>query len=226
MHDLPYVITIDGTGGVGKGTVASKLAEQLGWHILDSGVLYRVAAWAALHYQINPGDEQALSDMIAALNISMLNDTANCRIVVLCDDNDITTVIRTHECGTLASKISSKPLVRMALLQQQRDYRQFPGLVTDGRDMGTVVFPDATVKFFFTADIEERAIRRVNQLKEKGINVSLPEIREQLESRDARDSNRSIAPLKPAEDAILIDTTHSSIDEVLEKVMMEVQKRI
>lgn len=220
MKHIPPVITIDGPSGVGKGTIAKMLAKKLGWHYLDSGILYRVVAWAVQHYRIDISDDKALEAMIYRLQIKMeMAGTVDDDVSVHCNGYDITQAIRTQTCSEMASKISTIPIVRSALLQRQREMQQFPGLVTDGRDMGTVVFPNAIVKFYFVADIEERSKRRYNQLKEKGIDVSLPNICRQIQARDRRDEHRSIAPLRPAEDVMLIDTTNLSVKQVLDRVI-------
>lgn len=226
MSDKTPVITIDGPSGVGKGTICKMLASKLNWHMLDSGVLYRVTAWAALRDEIRLDDEPAIAKMIATLQIVMRFEQHADHLQIYCDGEEISNTIRHADYSSYASQIGAMPLVRKALLQRQRDMRQEPGLVTDGRDMGTVVFPDATVKFFFSADVDERAQRRYKQLKEKGIDVSLRDIQAKLKERDLRDSERQVAPLKPADDAVIIDTTSLSIEQVFERVMSEVQQQI
>jgi len=220
MTDIPPVITIDGPSGVGKGTAAQKLAKHLGWHYLDSGAIYRVFAWAVLRDQIDPEDMPALKELLKTINIVM--NVEQDQLQILCDGEDISQAIRNEEVGSMASRLSTLPLVRAELLQMQRDFQQFPGLVTDGRDMGTVVFPEARLKLFFTADQEERARRRYHQLQEKGENVNLHKILAQLAERDQRDTERTIAPLKPADDVVLIDTTSMSIDDVMQTLIDKV----
>lgn len=216
------VITIDGPSSSGKGTVAQLLAKKLGWHFLDSGALYRAVGWVVLNEKIDPADHAALKNLINHINIKMqLSDHGeNSRI--FCNNHDVSDEIRSEECGQMASITSAIPFVRAALLDRQRAMRQLPGLVTDGRDMGTVVFPDATVKFYITASLDERANRRFNQLKQKGRNVNLRDIHRELFVRDERDANRAIAQTKPADDAIVIDTTFLGIDEVLQAMIDKV----
>ena len=211
------VITIDGPSGAGKGTVSQLLAQQLGWYFLDSGALYRVLALAALKQGIDMQDVPALTQLAMNLDVAF-----NAQIIL--DDVDVTQEIRSETCSIAASKVAAIPEVRQALLQRQRDFRQFPGLVADGRDMGGWVFPEARCKFFLTASAEERAKRRWQQLQEQGINVSLHDILQDLRERDARDARRKVSPLKPAKDAIIIDTTDVSIDEVLQQILTVVEK--
>ncbi len=217
------VITIDGPSGCGKGTIAQQLAKFLNWHWLDSGALYRAVAWAVEHYQIPIDSDQQLSEKFAHICIEFQELGLGKPMNVYCDNQDITQIIRTERCAALASQISARPVVRQLLLQKQRDFLHPPGLVADGRDMGTVVFPDAYLKFYFVASIQERANRRYLQLKELGINANLSEIYEDLAVRDQRDSNRTISPLKPALKAVVIDTTTLSIEQVFTKVSEHVQ---
>jgi cytidylate kinase len=207
------VITIDGPSGSGKGTIGQLLAKKLGWHFLDSGALYRILALAALKQHIDLTDIKALEQLALNLDVQF----ANGKIILM--GQDVTKEIRSEECSIAASKIAAEPKVRAALLIRQRAFRQAPGLVADGRDMGTVVFKDAKLKIFLTASQEQRALRRFQQLQEQGINVSLAAVSADLGQRDKRDQERIISPLKPAKDAIIIDTTLLSIDEVLNKVM-------
>ncbi len=207
------VITIDGPSGSGKGTISQLLAKKLGWHFLDSGALYRILALAALKQHIDLLDAEVLEQLALNLDLQFTNG----KIILM--GQDVTDEIRSEPCSVAASKVAALPKVRKALLKRQRDFRQAPGLVADGRDMGTVVFPDAKLKIFLTASQEQRALRRYRQLQEQGINVSLSDVSDDLSQRDKRDQERTIAPLKPAKDAIIIDTTKLSIDEVLNKVM-------
>lgn len=218
------VIVIDGPSSSGKGTIALKIARTLGWYVLDSGIIYRAIAWALLYYNISLSDTDALSRLLSRVQISIENHL-NERIKVSCDGYDITRTIRSRECSIMASKASTLFLVRKTILQYQRNFRRWPGLVADGRDMGTVVFPDAPLKFFFNADSPKRIYRRYKQLQERGINVSLPDVQEELEERDHRDSSRSVSPAKPANDAVVIDTTDLSIDGVFALVMNCVKQR-
>jgi len=212
------VITIDGPSGSGKGTIAQKIAKKLGWHYLDSGAIYRAFAWKVLTTKTNPNDAEAIIALMQNVNIHMEPDDIGHEAVIFCDNQDITADIRSEACGQMASITSALPFVRQALLERQREMRQKPGLVTDGRDMGTVVFPDAPLKFFFLATVEERAQRRYQQLLKKGQHANLRDVQEELRQRDERDANRTVSPTKPAPDAILIDTTHLDVDGVVSAV--------
>lgn len=215
------VITIDGPSGSGKGTIASLLAKHLGWHYLDSGALYRAIAWAALQQKIHPDEQTKLEDLLKHIQIDIRESEGEYAIFV--NGEDITEDMRSEEVGNVSSKLSAIPMVRATLLQKQRDFQKKPGLVTDGRDMGTVVFPHADLKFYLIADLKERAKRRLKQLKLEENDASLREIEEFLAKRDQRDENRKISPAKPASDVILIDTTRLSIPEVLEAMKEHVE---
>ncbi len=217
----PPIITIDGPSGSGKGTIARKLADKLSWHYLESGAIYRVLAFASLEANIDFGNVEQLITIAKALPVEFDSKDES---RILWSNQDITDVIHTEQCGNLASKIAAIPEIRAALLARQRFFCAEPGLVTDGRDMGTVVFPDAQLKIFIVAERAERAKRRYRQLKEKGINVSLESILSELAERDYRDENRLVSPLKPAQDAVLLDTTFLNIDQTFDQVMMWVQK--
>jgi CMP/dCMP kinase len=225
MHEDVPVITIDGPSGSGKGTLSRKLAEKLGWNFLDSGVLYRVLALVALQQNIPINDIESIKKLATNLEVKIINFPNEPQQIIY-DNFDITDFIRQEGCGIYASQLAILPEVRNALLYSQRACCRLPGLVADGRDMGTVVFPDADVKFFFTATSEERAKRRCKQLQAKGINVSLAEVLHDLNERDMRDEKRALAPLKPADDAIIIDTTKLSIDEVLQNVFLRVELQL
>jgi cytidylate kinase len=212
------VLTIDGPSGTGKGTLCHQLAKHLGWHFLDSGALYRVLAYAAVKQAIAFADVQPLVSLAQALNVRFEVDVAEQSRVFL-DETEITQDIRTEQCGQNASKIAVIPEIREALLSRQRAFAIFPGLVTDGRDMGTIVFPDADLKIYLYASTEERANRRFLQLKESGNDASLAQVVEELVQRDARDMARSHSPLKPAKDAVLIDTTGQTIVQVFNIVL-------
>ncbi|HLB56471.1 MAG TPA: (d)CMP kinase [Coxiellaceae bacterium] len=224
MTNIP-VITIDGPSGSGKGTIAQLLAKKLHWHFLDSGVLYRVIGWAVLQNQVDPSDLNALQNLINHIKIEMKVSEISDDPHIFCDNQEVTSEIRSEACSQMASITSAIPLVRTALLDRQRAMRKAPGLVTDGRDMGTVVFPDAILKFYITASLDERANRRFNQLKAKGKNVNLRDIHRELQVRDERDQTRAISPTKPANDAITIDTTNLNIESVLKLVLQDVKKR-
>jgi cytidylate kinase len=221
---LPVVITVDGPSGSGKGTVAGLLATHLQWHLLDSGALYRVLALAAKKNNIALDNEAALEALAIALDVQFVIDSENNQRIIL-DNIDVTDAIRNETVGTYASKVAVLPAVRSGLLRRQQNFRQAPGLIADGRDMGTVVFADAPLKVFLTASAEERARRRYLQLKDKGETVTLTSLLEEIRARDERDTNRSIAPLKPAEDAIILDSTTMTIEQVLERILSEVAVR-
>jgi cytidylate kinase len=215
MADIP-VLTIDGPSGSGKGTVAQRMAKELGWHYLDSGAIYRVLAQAALKHQLDLTDESSIATLAQHLDVAFVveDDT----LVVLLEGQDVSTQIRSEQAGNAASKVAALPQVRAALLERQYAFRQAPGLVTDGRDMGTVVFPDAPYKIFLNASAEERAKRRHKQLKEKGIESNLAGLVAEISERDQRDRQRTVAPLRPADDAIELDSTSLGIDDVFHRV--------
>ena len=218
MSGLPPVITIDGPSGSGKGTIARRVAERLGWHLLDSGALYRLVAVAAQQQGIDFEDVAGLARLAAELDVQFLVTQAGEEQVML-DGQDVTGAIRSEEAGIGASSVAIIPQVREALLARQRAFRKPPGLVADGRDMGTQVFADASLKVFLTASAEERAKRRHKQLKDKGIDVSLAAVSRDIVDRDRRDSERSVAPLRPAEDARILDSSGKPIEEVTQTVI-------
>ncbi|RDE23003.1 (d)CMP kinase [Motiliproteus coralliicola] len=218
------VITIDGPSGSGKGTLAKLIATELGFALLDSGALYRVLGQAALKHSVALDDEAALAAAAESLDLRFEVSDAEEGVKVILEGDDVSRQIRTEQAGATASVVAAIPAVRTALLQRQRDFASLPGLVADGRDMGTVVFPRAAAKFFLTASAEERAQRRYKQLIEKGFDASLPVILEEVKARDARDMGRAVAPLKPAEDALVLDSTQLSIEQVREQVVEQLNR--
>ncbi|MDH0748216.1 (d)CMP kinase [Pseudomonas sp. GD03842] len=219
------VITIDGPSGSGKGTVAGLLAKRLGWCLLDSGALYRLLAFAAGNHGVDLTNEESLKLLAAHLDVQFEAATGDHGQRIILEGEEVTMAIRNERVGSGASQVASLPAVREALLQRQRAFQEFPGLIADGRDMGTVVFPAAPLKIFLTASAEERARRRYLQLKAKGDDVSLSSLLDEIRVRDERDTQRAVAPLKPAPDAIQLDSTELSIEQVLERIMSEVALR-
>lgn len=211
------VLTIDGPSGSGKGTVSRLVAARLGWHYLDSGALYRAIGVAAGWANLDLGDAAALVRFTFDTAIGFAERDGELRVLV--NGHDATDELRTETAGAAASAIAAIPEVRSALKERQRAFRQAPGLVADGRDMGTVIFPDARWKVFLTASAEERAERRYKQLKDKGVSVTMDGLLREILARDARDANRAVAPLRPAEDAVRIDTTGLGIGEVVTQVL-------
>ena len=218
MNEQVPVITVDGPSGAGKGTVAKIIADQLGWHLLDSGAIYRVLAVAIQHHNVSAEEEEPLIPLAAHLDVQF-EVAGGEDVKIILEGEDVTHCIRTEEVGALASKVAAFPRVREALLRRQRAFKMSPGLVADGRDMGTVVFPDAPVKVFLTASAEERAERRFKQLKEKGFDVKIGRLLDDIRQRDERDQNRPVAPLVPAEGALIVDSTELSIQEVVNKIL-------
>ena len=213
------VIAIDGPVGSGKGTVSHRVAAELGFLLLDSGALYRVLALAARTREVSLDDDEILARLVESLAITFTAGDATDPVRTLLDGVDVTGEIRTEQCGNDASRVSACPEVRDALLVRQHQFRRPPGLVADGRDMGSVVFPDASLKVFLTATARARAERRHKQLMTKGIDVSVARLSREMAERDRRDSERAVAPLKPAEDAVLVDTTWLDVDTVVARVL-------
>ena len=237
MNNIP-VLTIDGPSGSGKGTIVQHVAQKLGWHVLDSGALYRLVGFGSQKNQLSFENEDEIAKYAANLDVEfkLVNvDSANSdggvtqELQIILEGKQVGAELRTEETGKLASIVAAMPKVRDALFQRQRDFHQAPGLVADGRDMGTAIFPDAKVKIFLTASAKERAQRRYKQLKSKGINGSiaplLSDILRDIEERDERDSSRSASPLKPADDAVQIDTSDLSIEQVVEQVLAICEKQ-
>jgi cytidylate kinase len=216
------VIAVDGPSGTGKGTVCTHLAHWLGWHFLDSGTLYRLVAIQALRQGVGMDDEAGLAHIACQLEARFESEAAGELVKVWLGNEDASDAVRSEESSLAASRVAAWPAVRIALLEKQRAYRRPPGLVADGRDMGTVVFPDAELKIFLTASPEERARRRYKQLKQKGIDVNLAQLLADIAERDARDSQRTISPLKPAPDAVVIDTTGLEVAAVLSVIAARV----
>ncbi len=237
MHKIP-VLTIDGPSGSGKGTIVQHVAQKLGWHVLDSGALYRLVGFGSQNNQLSFENEDEIANYAAHLDVefklvSTDSDKSDGGVAqelqIILEGKQVGAELRTEETGKLASIVAAMPKVREALFQRQRDFRQNPGLVADGRDMGTAIFPDARAKIFLTASAEERAERRYKQLKSKGIDGNLApllkDIRKDIEERDERDSSRSASPLKPADDAVQIDTSDLSIEQVVEQVLAICEKQ-
>jgi len=216
---LAAVVTIDGPSGSGKGTVSRAVARHAGWHLLDSGALYRLVAWAGLDGGLAPHDVAGHAQLAASMQISFRVRPDGGELVTLFG-RDVTVEVRSEIAGQGASRVAAWPDVRTALLERQRAFCQPPGLIADGRDMGTVVFPEAALKIFLTASLEERGLRRYKQLKDKGSDVSLPALSREIAERDLRDSTRKVSPLKAAPDAHVIDSTELAIDQVVDRVVL------
>lgn len=217
------IITVDGPSGAGKGTLCYALAEKLGYALLDSGAIYRVTALAALQRKTDLTNESALAELARYLDIQFIPQ--NSEVNILLAGMNVSHLIRTQEVADAASKVAVFPEVRSALLQLQQDFAKNDGLIADGRDMGTVVFPNAQVKLFLDASAEERAKRRYKQLQNKGINGNFEQILAEIKERDFRDRNREVAPLKPADDALLLDSTTLSIGEVIDQALAYIQEK-
>lgn len=218
------VITLDGPGGAGKGTVSMRLAQALGWHLLDSGALYRLVGLAAEHHGVALDNEPALSVLAEHLDVQFLIGKDDL-VQVMLEGENVSHELRTERVGGLASQVAVLNGVRNALLARQRDFAEAPGLICDGRDMGTVVFPNAPLKIYLTASADERAKRRLEQLRSKGVAAKLCDLKNDILERDARDMNRASAPLKPAEDALQVDSTQLSITQVVDLILAEAKSR-
>jgi CMP/dCMP kinase len=220
LSDHPHtpIVTIDGPSGSGKGTISRAVARHLGWHLLDSGALYRLVALAGGRAGLAAEDQEGHAALAGTMDVVFGSDASGEELVTLAGE-DVTAAIRSETAGQGASRVAAWPVVRRALLERQRAFAAPPGLVADGRDMGTVVFPAADLKIFLTASPEERALRRYKQLKDKGSGVSLPALSREITERDLRDSTRAVAPLKPADDARVIDSTGLSIEAVVARVL-------
>jgi cytidylate kinase len=223
--DSVPVLAIDGPSGSGKGTIGQLMAEKLGWHFLDSGAVYRAVGYLAAKQGVNADDVSKVAALAGKMDIRFEVDSGGTAKVIL-DGTEVGDGLRTEEAGAMASKVARIPEVRAALLNKQHAFRQPPGLVADGRDMGTTVFPDAILKVFLTARPEVRAQRRYNQLKDKGLDANLPRLLGEIRDRDARDSARTASPLKPAADASILDTSTLSILEVVEQIERLLRARL
>jgi cytidylate kinase len=219
-----HIITVDGPSGSGKGTVSRIVAAKLGWHLLDSGALYRLVAFAATVRGLDPADEPGHAQVADRLDVRFAAEPD--REEIWLEGREVSRLIRTEQAGEGASRVAAMPAVRAALLERQRAFAEPPGLVADGRDMGTVVFPEAQLKIFLTAAAEERARRRYNQLKDKGLSASLAALSLEIAERDRRDASRPISPLRPADDAVVVDSTAMSIDAVVARVLELAAQRL
>lgn len=218
------VITVDGPSGAGKGTLCMLLAKQFGFHLLDSGAIYRVLALAAIHHGVSLESEEALVPLATHLDVQFIAEGDLVKVIL--EGEDVSGELRKEETGMAASKVAALPRVREALLRRQRAFSEAPGLVADGRDMGTVVFPEAVAKIFLDASAEERADRRLKQLQLKGLDVNFADLLSEIQERDDRDRNRAVAPLRPAEDSLVLDSTSMSIDQVVEKAREYIESKL
>ncbi|WP_330925639.1 (d)CMP kinase [Candidatus Sororendozoicomonas aggregata] len=219
------VITIDGPSGSGKGTLASMLSKALGWKLLDSGALYRLTALCAVKQGVQLSDEVAVAELAAKLDVQFIPSASGEGVDTLLEGEAVGATLRTEETGAKASQVAALPQVRDALLQRQKNFVEAPGLIADGRDMGTVVFPDALAKFFLTASARERANRRMIQLRNRGVYGNFERLLADIKARDERDANRAVAPLLPADDAIVIDSSLLAVDAVFNQLMAELKQR-
>ena len=224
MSSQTPVVTVDGPSGAGKGTLCMLLAKKLGFHLLDSGAIYRVLALAAIHHGVDTESEDALVPLATHLDVQFIAEGELVKVIL--EGEDVSGELRKEETGMAASKVAALPRVREALLRRQRAFETAPGLVADGRDMGTVVFTGAQAKIFLDASAEERANRRLKQLQDKGLDVRFSDLLSEIQERDDRDRNRPVAPLRPAEDALVLDSTSMTIDEVVEKALQYIESKL
>ncbi|HAS6348484.1 (d)CMP kinase [Vibrio sp. IRLE0018] len=224
MSSQTPVVTVDGPSGAGKGTLCMLLSKKLGFQLLDSGAIYRVLALAAIHHGVDTESEDALVPLATHLDVQFVAEGDLVKVIL--EGEDVSKELRKEETGMAASKVAALPRVREALLRRQRAFEAAPGLVADGRDMGTVVFPTAKAKIFLDASAEERAHRRLKQLQDKGLDVRFDDLLSEIQERDDRDRNRPVAPLRPAEDALVLDSTSMSIDEVVEKALQYIESKL
>ncbi|MFH4490062.1 (d)CMP kinase [Vibrio diabolicus] len=224
MSSQTPVVTVDGPSGAGKGTLCMLLAKKLGFQLLDSGAIYRVLALAAIHHGVDTESEDALVPLATHLDVQFIAEGDLVKVVL--EGEDVSGELRKEETGMAASKVAALPRVREALLRRQRAFEAAPGLVADGRDMGTIVFPSAQAKIFLDASAEERANRRLKQLQEKGLDVKFADLLSEIQERDDRDRNRPVAPLRPAEDALVLDSTSMTVDEVVEKALQYIESKL
>ncbi|QIA65763.1 (d)CMP kinase [Vibrio astriarenae] len=224
MSSHTPIVTVDGPSGAGKGTLCMLIADKLGYKLLDSGAIYRVLALAAIHHGVDLTSEEALVPIATHLDVQFIAEGDLVKVIL--EGENVSGELRKEETGMAASKVAALPRVREALLRRQRAFAQEPGLVADGRDMGTVVFPEAPVKIFLDASAEERAHRRMKQLQLKGLDVRFDDLLSEIQERDDRDRNRAVAPLRPAEDALVLDSTSMSIDQVVGKAMNYIESKL
>ncbi|MEZ8690758.1 (d)CMP kinase [Vibrio splendidus] len=224
MPSQSPVITVDGPSGAGKGTLCMLLADKLGFHLLDSGAIYRVLALAAIHHGVDTESEDALVPLATHLDVQFIAEGDLVKVIL--EGENVSGELRKEETGMAASKVAALPRVREALLRRQRAFSAAPGLVADGRDMGTVVFPEAEAKIFLDASAEERASRRLKQLQQKGLDVKFDDLLSEIQERDDRDRNRPVAPLRPAEDALVLDSTSMNIEQVVEKALHYIESKL
>ncbi len=218
------VVTVDGPSGAGKGTLCMLLADKLGYQLLDSGAIYRVLALAAIHHGLDLESEDALVPMATHLDVQFVAEGDLVKVIL--EGEDVSRELRKEETGMAASKVAALPRVREALLRRQRAFAEGEGLVADGRDMGTVVFPSAEVKIFLDASAHERAMRRLKQLQDKGLDVKFDDLLSEIQERDDRDRNRPVAPLRPAEDALVLDSTSMTIEQVVEEALKYIESKL